>query len=479
MQARRQIRTNKRDQSDLMHRYQLSDRLGTQFNGKRDMYEVLGYKRRLRFQDYWNKYDRQDIAGRIVDAPAQGTWRNRPSIHEDDNKDEDTPFESAWKTLEKKRSVIHYLERADRLAGIGHYSVLLIGVRGSTDLSEPLDPNSLTGPEDIIYLSAFSEKNASIQQWETDPTNERFGLPKIYRIDFSGDDFHDQEGGTKFYSVSKNVHHSRVIHIADGLLEDEVFGRPRLKRVMNLLNDLEKVVGGSAEMFWQGAYMGLNANLNPDVQMTPDEADRVEEEMTEWFHGLRRFIRTQGMEVKQLGGQVAEPKESFETIISLISGATNIPKRILLGSERGELASNQDEGNWNSYLSDRQTTFAEPNVLRPFIDRMIWLGVLPAPQQRYEVEWPDLFALNDKDKSDISDKRASALQKAAPHNDVTMLMTPKQIVEYVFNDQVDYLDETEERAKDLDIDGGSDDVDDGFRQMVRGDRGGQASQGTE
>ena len=43
-----------------------------------------------------------------------------------------------------------------------------------------------------------------------------------------------------------------------------------------------------------------------------------------------------------------------------------------------------------SQIQERHEQFAEPSILRPFIDRLIWLGALPAPVG-YEVEWPSLF----------------------------------------------------------------------------------------
>ena len=49
------------------------------------------------------------------------------------------------------------------------------------------------------------------------------------------------------------VHASRVLHVAEDCLDDDVYGIPRLKPVFDRLDDLLKVVGGSAEFFLRGA----------------------------------------------------------------------------------------------------------------------------------------------------------------------------------------------------------------------------------
>ena len=387
--------------STIISRSSLAQRLGQQFGGKRDVYEVLGYKKDLRFEDYEAKYDRQDIAARIVDAPAQATWRDFPEVKEDKEGDE-TEFEKTWKALQKKLKVHHYLERIDRLSGIGCYGVLLVGTTGDTPLKEPLKKGSLKSPDEIIYLKAFSEKFAKISTFVTDTNSPNFGKPLLYDIDI--------EMGDKG-SVSRQVHSSRVIHVAENMLKNEVYGTPRLKNVFNLMDDLMKLVGASAEMFWLGANRGLHADVKDGFGLEGDELTNLSDEIDEYVHNLRRFIRTKGVDIKPLGGQTADPKGSFETIISLISGTTSIPKRILLGSERGELASSQDETNWNKYVSSRQTSFAEPQILRALIDRFTWLGVLKEPSEGYTVVWPDLFAKSDEERGKVASLVANAISK--------------------------------------------------------------------
>jgi len=223
--------------SAISGRAALAAALGKSFRGDRDLYQALGYPLEISLEQYEAKYKRQDVAGKLVDLPARDTWRKPPTILDGDQEDE-TEFTQALQKLVDQRRLWHYLERVDRLSGLGQYGVLLIGVKGEGALDQPVSAE-LSGPDRIIYLSGFGEQDAQIKEFEQDPGNARFGLPSLYEIDLG--QIGDQRLG------KKRVHHSRIIHVAEDLLTDDVHGRPRLERVYNRLDDLEKIVGGGAE----------------------------------------------------------------------------------------------------------------------------------------------------------------------------------------------------------------------------------------
>lgn len=405
--------------SSLVSRAGLAARLGKQFDGDRDLYDILGYKSDPDYKDFYAKYDRQDVASRIVDAPTQATWRHAPIVYEENSKEPTTAFEIAWNKIVRRLKVFHYLERLDRLSGIGRYGILLIGVSGRRgyNLEAPL-VGGLRDQSEIAYLQVYTEGSATISEFSSDRRSPDFGKPAIYTVDLSGNIIGDVAYGTM------RVHSSRVIHVAEGVEEDEVYGRPRLRPVFNLLDDLEKVVGGSAEMFWQGAYRGLHININPDFQqgdLSDDSLTALQDEIDEYIHGLRRFIRTQGVDINTLKAQIADPSGVFDVLMNLISGASKIPKRILIGSERGELASSQDEINWNARIKERQEQYAEPNILRAFIDKLIALGALPEPKADYKVIWPSLFEMDDLRKAQAVWTWARAAEKLADAVNVNII----------------------------------------------------------
>lgn len=407
-----------------------SGRLGKQYGDKRDLYNVLGYVRNPTVEDYWQMFLRQDIAKRIVKAPANATWRCPPMIQETDNPDRETAFEQAWDAVEKQLKVWSYFARADRLAGIGYYGVLLIGAPG--ELKTPV--TQLKAAKDLLFLSAFSQRTARVKEFVTDTTDQRFGRPLNYEINLEGDMASDAQraAAVKKRSVLKTndqvVDASRCMHFAEDLTEDEVHGTPRLEACFNRLFDVEKVAGGSAEMYWRGAYGGFALEVADDATSAFAGAGEIDQDVVDEFaHGMRRWIDLEGYKLHQIQGQDVSPAQVFQVLIQLISAATGQPQRILLGSERGELSSSQDETNWNKLIEDRQKEYATP-IVREFIDRLIVWGVIPAPKAGdYEVVWPDLFAPTAKEKAEVFKSFAEGIAAVCPPGAPELVITPAEV----------------------------------------------------
>ena len=398
-----QVQQLKMLSSALLARKQFAQSLGYQFNGQRSLYDVLGYKTELTFDDFIAAYDRGDIAARIVDAKPESTWRRKPVVSNDSDPKKFTPFEVAWAQLAAKRRVFHYLERADKLAGVGEYGVILIGtsdVRKPDDMARPMA--KLKSIDNVLYLTPCTQQSAEISTIDNNPGSERFGLPMTYTVTTDSND------GSVSRSSKIEVHWSRIIHIAEGLRENDIYGTPRLKAVYNRLDDVNKIAGGSAETFWQAAKRIMVLEAKEGFSAVDDD-DALTTMMDELVHGLRRVIDLQGYESKVLETSDVRPDESFRVSLALISSATGIPQRILLGSEQGKMASTQDEVNWNGRIADRQINFAEPIILRPFIDRLITAGALPRSETDYIITWPSLFELSDKEKAQVGLLKARSL----------------------------------------------------------------------
>lgn len=394
--------------SSLISRARLGGMAGQTFGGNRDLYTQLGYKRALDYNDFWERYKRQGIARRVVTTPATATWRNFPIISEADLDDE-TSFLTEWFKLSERLRFYHYAERADKIAGIGRYAVLLIGAKDGRPLNLPLE--KVKGPEDILYLAPYSEGNAEIKELESDKNSSRFGLPKFYNIKFS----RESSRGIATQTLVPNsiVHYSRVIHISDGLLEDDIFGDPRMECVWNYLDDLDKISGGSAEAFWRIVDRGMAFVIDKDAEISEEEEAAFSDEIEDYVNKLKRYMRLKGMDVKVLGSETPDPRGAFAVTASLIAGTVGIPMRVLFGSERGELASSQDEKNFNARIKERQQSFAGPMIVHPFIDKMIEIGALPTPPNGYSVTWPDLSTLSKQEEADVAARFAQATRNLA------------------------------------------------------------------
>jgi uncharacterized protein len=389
-------------ESALTSRAHWAGLLGKAFGGKRDYYETLGYDYYLTAEKYHARYERQDIASRIVSAYPDETWRLEPCVYEDETKN-DTAFEEAWKTLVKKLRVFHHMHRADILACLGRFSVLFLGFNDVSNIAGLEQPVSRRGARVINYLSSYGERHVEIVELDSNILSPRFGLPLIYEIDFdrAGSGARDVKR-TQTSVGKKRVHWERLIHIADDVVEDDIYGIPKLRPVYNLLDDLLKVVGGGGETFWRNARKDLIVEVNSDARLSESDLTAIREKTEEYVHDLNRVLGLEGATTKALPVEVASPEGHFNIIMQLISGTTGIPARILLGSERGELASSQDAVNWAQQVMTRQASYAEPMVLRAFIDRLISTGVLVTPKKNadgYSVEWEPLLTENESEKA--------------------------------------------------------------------------------
>jgi len=186
------------------------------------------------------------------------------------------------------------------------------------------------------------------------------------------------------------VHCTRIIHVADGLLDDNVNSASlRLRRIWNRLDDLDKVAGAGSEAFWRRAHQGTVFNADPKVDFKEGELDKAKEQVDEFEHDLRRAMYLRGVKVDQLGSDVADFSNPVDVLLKLNAAGVRVPKRILEGSERGELASTTDQENFDGRVQDRRTQFAEPVIVRQFVDRLIGVGGLPTPKDnQYFVVWP-------------------------------------------------------------------------------------------
>lgn len=384
----------------LINRSRFANVAGITFGGKRDLYEALGYQRQLFPMDYRSRYNRNGVAARIVECKPQDTWRGGGQLMENDDPSTDTPFETAWDELNKRLRVWPLFEKVDILAGIGRYAIIVLGAPGV--MEEPLEKCSA---QELKYLSVYAEEDAVVAEFETDQFNERYGLPKIYNITRTAVKTTAGTSTVTTKGPGKRVHWSRVQHVADGLLDDQVYGTPRLERCWNLLDDLEKVTGGGAEAFWKRADGGLQLDLDPMMDLDDAAVEEMKQQTEDYVHGLKKVVRTRGMSMNRLGSDVANFKDPVDSVISQISAGTGIPQRVLMGSEQGKLAADQDSIKYYRSIEARRLAFAETHVVRPFVNRMIELGVLP-PSKEYVVQFSQIRTMDDDEKALLASKWA-------------------------------------------------------------------------
>lgn len=393
------------EQSIVMARLSFARQLGFTFGGARDMYGVLGYADTITTAMYRARYERGGLASRIVDARPAATWRGEGDLYEDQKATTKTEFEKIWYQLNDIHKIWPVFQRTDKLAQIGEYAVLLIGAEGELNTELPKGK-----PEKLLYLQPFDDEDAKVETFEEDLTNVRWGRPKTYMLKRSSLST-NQRSQLSTAALSKPVHWTRVIHIpAEGFLDDEVYGPPCLQNVWNYLDDLEKTVGGGAEAFWHRANQGTHLDIDKDTAFANEQdfeaqVAALKKQADDYKNQLTRWIYSRGTTVKQLGSDTSDFKNPKDAIVSLIAGTKGIPQRILVGSEQGSLASDQDRDNWHDQIGDRRTSYAGPYIVRQTIDRLIQYAYMPKPKE-YSTKWPDVKNMSQNERLDAAEKAA-------------------------------------------------------------------------
>lgn len=395
-----------------------SELLSSMLNVGKDINFSCGYPNFITISDYKGLYDREGLAQRVVNLLPKGSWSINPEIKEGEETEE-TEFEKQWKKLEKEFQIYSYLQRVDVLSGIGRFGVLLLGLSDGLDLDQPVIGTNLT----LLYLRPFDESVVEVLKKETDITNPRFGFPTQYSIQFE-----DTSQLNTTVSKTKTVHWTRVLHVADNLETSEVFGVPRMKPVYNRLLDVRKILSGSGEMFWKGAFPGYALEIDKTIKNPTLDATSIRAEFLKYSSGLQRYIALEGVTAKSLDPQVSDPGPHLKAQLEYIALTMEIPLRIFLGSEQAKLASTTDKETWNDRLANRQESYVDPRIIRRLITMFMAYGILS--EAEYKVIWADLNTPTDKDKAEVGEITAKAMALYV-NSGMSSLIGPKEFFIHV------------------------------------------------
>lgn len=387
---------------------------GGSFAGTRDFYEVFGWDKLITSQMIWQMYARGGIARRIVHAYPDAVWAGHPKV------EGPSRWTRAFEDIAEEFDLWNVFKRLNVLGEMGRYAILLLGVDDGADLEQPIRP----GARKIIYVQPYSDRSAIITSWGDDPKDPMFGLPTQYTINpglalmdeqLMGYNGANLPAATRVVTPSSfKVHHSRVIHLPLGAVENSVYGAPKLWACWNHLTDLQKVIGGSSESYWLTANRGMSVNIDKDMELSEDDEAALSAEIEDYVNGLQRFVRTRGATVEALGTDVADPKGPVDVIVSQISGTTGIPQRVLVGSEAAHQASTQDKGTWAERVEDYRALEGEPHILKPFLKWCMAYGVLAKTDIRgVTVTWPDAYRLSPLERGQRANQMATALANAS------------------------------------------------------------------
>lgn len=314
----------------MFSRSEIAERFGSSFSDKRKVLKELGRAESIDPAAYRARYRRGGIARRLVRIFPAWTWRGNNTFLLDGSENPNLDL------VVQRFGVRKLLLAVDILAELtGYAGIVMDGDGGplSAPPGGPVSSISVWGA-DCLHIDGY------------DPT----GAVRQYKL-------------VRTNMTDERIHPDRVIHYANGDLDSSLHGEPVLEPAWDVLDDIEKIYGSAAESIWQTAIPDLHADTPIQEGLAapdPDDVADFDQQFQNYHHRLNRVIRTfGGTTVSKIAGAAPSGIESVvDTGIMLLSATYGIPKRILSGSERGELASTQDRLNWQETIDERRNEIA-------------------------------------------------------------------------------------------------------------------------
>jgi hypothetical protein len=395
-------------------------------NERRDIDTECGWtpSEDLTPETYKKMFERESTAARVVGIWPDECWKLTPEIFEKEDVKVTTPFEASWEKLEAEFQILSVLKRVDEISGIGQFGIIVLGIGDGKTLDQPIEnvddygrAKSLDGGGEVpfLYVSCYDETEVDISEWNTDSKSPRFGRPEIYSVKMA-------MGPTQ--REAKKVHWTRVIHIADNVKGNPLYGFPRMQQCWNRLLDIRKILGGSAEGVWRSGFPILVAEADGELVAAGAEFDEdsLKEQFDAVMQGMQRQLMLQGATAKSIGGGMQDTSPQLRDQLENLCIAIGVPLQIFIGNEIGMRSAEQNSSDHNDRVNGRRNNYVTPFIIVPLIDRLIAAKVLAAPgEDSYQVWWPDPNAPTPKEQAEVAKLVAEVMAIYVRENLVMMI----------------------------------------------------------
>lgn len=435
------ISSSREDSSTISRLFSRRKRNNTisQFN------EVLGYPDSINFEACLDMFKKSGIAQRIITSFTDEVWGNPPMIKSVENDSSSHLFAEDYREFSRRVNLEQVFRQAEILAKIGRFSVIYLGIESGEDTQSPVD--SIDSFDDIAYIKAFGEDAVTVEALNSDPTSPYYGTPEIYRFKESLGETPDQ-----FKRSPRDifVHRTRMVHIVWSNLGQQVWGEYYLESIFPKLIDLNKVVGGGANMFWLNGRGGISVDFKEGFAPPSDKTKKdiyfreIQDSYADYSEGIKRLIVSHGLEYNPINHVLPSPKPFFEALMAFICGTYGIPWRMLLGTEQGSQSSTEDRNNFEQSVTKYRSSFSEPVVLRGLINHILSLGAYSGYAD-YVVEWNQLYGLSEIDEMEILAKKMEMIEKYAASDGAVALIPPEQFLEVFLKLPEDVILDIKER----------------------------------
>ncbi len=352
---------------------------------------ITGYLTKIEATDYEATYSRT-LGGQIVDKPVHDTWREWFKVETEEGTGGDQ-LQREIEVFNRNLTTWQAFQLADRFACLDGYSLLYFGVNDNLDPKEELGTFN-----EVKFLKVYRRGSVIEVKRDDNKKSSTYWDPTIFKI--------------KVGETDRGVHASRLLIFSEDHLGDPLENSiPKLQRPYNYLQLLENLAWATGEAAFQRVVPPWHVKY--DERPDNDVAEDIENQFDKFRTGGLQRISSSGVTIEPLTGseKMVPVKDIEEILIDLIAGATNLPKRMIVGSSAGALASSEtDLKDYYAGIGARQENYAEP-ILREFYTLLQDNNILPDGE--FDLIWNPLFALTEKEQAEIWNEKAMAATQLA------------------------------------------------------------------
>lgn len=369
---------------------------------KRSITQAGGYPHVITLDQHWDMAQHQGIGYNLAYGIVNDTWKEFPVIFDGDCDEErretnPTEFEKAIDETFERLDVpsrLKALDLAQRPMRYGAMMFVTSEAEGTTT-KMPLKVNSI---EYLQKINVFHEAQLQVATAETNPGSINYGMPIDYdvRVNVAGS---TNEWETSGYTVNA----SRVYAFGEGALDGSIYGVPCNESCFEALMDIRKTRMAGAEGYFQNASNKYAVHL--DNGATPADAKAIAEEIEDFDDEISRSMLLGGGKLSLLQTTLQDPTNPWTIALNECAAAHSKPMTIIIGSQTGERASNNDLTFWNNVVSDRCNSVGT-QMITGFIKTLQERFNFPKPTGKMEIVWRDFNEMTTEQKVDLNLKRA-------------------------------------------------------------------------
>jgi len=358
--------------------------------------EGITLKDEIDTEDVEKIYKRDLLAHREVKKENEDIFKHAPEVKSDSEKLESEIKDLLYGELD----LWNKLQKAFLGAQLDSTSLLYFNyVDDTEEISE--EPKNIS---DIVQIGIIYRTNIVDYDWEDDIEKENFGEIKAwkYKARTKTKSYEDKRLGrdTGSQTIERWIHTDRVMHVKYDDFKNDPYGISKIEPGFNYHIYRQSVVESMVLAYYLNAS-GIKM-FQPPEDATPQEIEWLKNNV-ESMREKAELVAPHGTKVEHPAPQTTDPSPYLS---HLMEAGFSMPYTILTGVQAGQVTGS--ETNLKLYYREVQNTRVNNLgiLLKNHLLKLQEKGALS--EGEFELEWGDIFELDEEARSNILLRRANA-----------------------------------------------------------------------